>query len=365
MATPEVIPLAQLLSPIPGESPSGSDLRHDPVRGEIRAACQGQDRDLLVENTSGPNWQQVISLSVSVLDQRSKDLEVAARLTAALVAVHGFAGLRDGLHLICGMLETFWDSVYPLPDDGDLEPRVGPFSLITDDTRGLRLPLLLRLVPILPGSAEYSWSFWNARMLVPKTQQESDEQFSARRATAAEQQRLFDEAAVSTSLAHIQNLYEDLTEAKLALQQFDTAIGLRFQAMAPGTSSLRKPIEDCEVLVRRILNDKGGLQRPEDGQQDSDSDTVLNGVSSRPGAGSSGPIRSREDAFRRLIEVATYLRQAEPQSPIPCLIDRAVAWGKMPFNELLREIIKDDGARNQVSELLGLAPASQKSTGDD
>jgi type VI secretion system protein ImpA len=74
-----------------------------------------------------------------------------------------------------------------------------------------------------------------------------------------------------------------------------------------------------------------------------------------------GPITSREEAFRRLAEVAAYLRRTEPQSPVPHLIDRAISWGRLPFDELLREMIKDEGTRGQVRDLLGIRAKDDQS----
>ena len=68
----------------------------------------------------------------------------------------------------------------------------------------------------------------------------------------------------------------------------------------------------------------------------------------------SGPISSREEAFNRLAEVAAFLRQKVPQSPIYLLVERAVSWSRMPFDQLLGALIKDAGTRGQVSELLGI-----------
>src|SRR5262249_39257885 len=72
-----------------------------------------------------------------------------------------------------------------------------------------------------------------------------------------------------------------------------------------------------------------------------------------------GPLTTRADAFRRLREVAEVLRRTEPQSPVPYLIERAIAWGEMPFERLLQEIVKDSSVREQVVELLGITVSEQ------
>ncbi|MBE0566181.1 MAG: type VI secretion system protein TssA, partial [Krumholzibacteria bacterium] len=75
-------------------------------------------------------------------------------------------------------------------------------------------------------------------------------------------------------------------------------------------------------------------------------------------AGPAGPIATRDEAYRRLREVAEYLRRVEPHSPVPPLLDRAVRWGSMTFENLFDDVVKNPEVRNQTKELLGL-PKSQ------
>jgi type VI secretion system protein ImpA len=75
--------------------------------------------------------------------------------------------------------------------------------------------------------------------------------------------------------------------------------------------------------------------------------------------GAAGALVTRDDAFRRLQEIAEFLRRTEPQSPIPCLIERAISWGQMPFERLLQEMVKDKAARGQVIDLLGITVPEQ------
>lgn len=65
-------------------------------------------------------------------------------------------------------------------------------------------------------------------------------------------------------------------------------------------------------------------------------------------------IRSREEAYRRLTEVADYLLRTEPHSPTPYLVMRAVNWGKMPLSELLQELAAGEGDLARIYTLLGM-----------
>ena len=66
-----------------------------------------------------------------------------------------------------------------------------------------------------------------------------------------------------------------------------------------------------------------------------------------------GAPRSRDEAYRRLAEIADYLLRTEPHSPVSYLVKRAVAWGEMPLAELLQELLDSESDLKQIYRLLG------------
>jgi type VI secretion system protein ImpA len=360
MPSSSVVDLKALLAPIPGGNPAGVDLRWEPAYDQIKKSRTVEEDMLDGQAVSEVNWNDVSRLAIDALSNRSKHLMVAAWLTEALTALHGFAGIRDGLLLISGLLGQFWEHLFPEPDDGDLEPRVAPLIWLMDADRGARLPNRLRELRLLPHPDEtLSWLYWKSRYAGPKGPVEDDEAFARRKAEAERREQVFEEAARAADLGHVQAIYDDIQAAKNALAEFDTCVNERFQALAPATTGFRAAMEECEALVRRIARDKGGMVQPGN-DTGSEGDAVAESVAAvreeSPRA-AAGPIQSREDAFRRLAEVSAYLKRCEPQSPVPLLIDRAISWGKMPFEQLLREMIKDEATRGQVTDLLGIRAA--------
>lgn len=82
---------------------------------------------------------------------------------------------------------------------------------------------------------------------------------------------------------------------------------------------------------------------------------------SGPSSGPAGPVGSRADAIRRLQEVADFLRRTEPHSPVSYLVQRAVKWGNMPLEDVIKELVKDSGAREAIFETLGVVkPTSEQ-----
>jgi type VI secretion system protein ImpA len=356
VGSPGVIDLDRLLAPITGDNPCGESLRWDPLYDEIKSARREDDKDALgAEGPTQADWPLVASKASAALAERSKDLMLAGFLTDALVQLHGFAGLRDGVCVLNRLIDNFWDGVYPLPDGDDLEPRAAPIVWLTEVDRGARLPNRVREVPLASATSNGSvpsWSLWKARYISPKSDGESDSAYETRRAEAEERAKVFEQAVAATPLEYYVNLREDLADCLKELQHLSTSLDQRFGRVAPGTVALRQALEECGALVGRIFKEKGGRDGAELEGATSATDEP---AAERGTASSSGPIRSREDALRRLAEVAAYFRQAEPHSPISYLVGRAAAWGRMSFEELVTELVKDSNARAQIGELLGFS----------
>src|SRR5216684_107211 len=110
-----------MLTPIPGENPSGENLRNSQVYVKVTEARRQE------EDWSGgrrePDYKTVLKLAGDAIATKSKDLQLAAWVTEALLKREGLAGLHSGLGLIKSLIETFWDSLYPELEDGDAEFR--------------------------------------------------------------------------------------------------------------------------------------------------------------------------------------------------------------------------------------------------
>jgi type VI secretion system protein ImpA len=142
-----------ILSPIPGPSAAGTDLRGTPTFLAIGEALR-QDDDM-----PQGEWQRVrkeadydgaIRLAAEALATKSKDVEIATWLLEALVRRDGFAGMREGLTTIHGLMDRFWDGLHPQPEDGDLYYRAGRLERLNV---GLRMPV--QSVPLNAAGHDY------------------------------------------------------------------------------------------------------------------------------------------------------------------------------------------------------------------
>src|ERR1700677_3153500 len=138
-----------ILAPIPGENPSGIDLRYDSkllIWDKIREARRKDDDlpqgDWQSERKTA-NYPLVIKLTQDALATLSKDLQLAAWLTEALLVTEHYAGLNQGITLCHQLLTAFWETLYPVIEDGDRELRAKPLAWI-----GSVLEFPLRSVPL-------------------------------------------------------------------------------------------------------------------------------------------------------------------------------------------------------------------------
>jgi type VI secretion system protein ImpA len=346
MASPSLLNFDSLLAPIPGDNPAGGaipfEIREKLEEGRKEINLEDFDADDPAKPTESKkaDWPGIIRLAQETLTKTSKDLLVSARLTEALVKQHGFAGLRDGLHLMRLLVDQCWDRINPSIEDGDLEVRTGPFNWLADAEKGARFPHTLRRVPLVVDekfgkgdkAKKFSWMEWRLSQDGKGTVTRGD----------------FDQAIMAAPRENFQTLEEDVNQCVDELTQLLQALNGKMGSLAPGLIDLRAAVEDYRKLVKQVLSQKGG----EAGESADGS-----GESPTEGGGATGKIGSREQAYRQLAQAAALLRQLEPHSPIPYLIQRAVELGSMPFPQLIRALIREQNVLTELNRELGIKDA--------
>ena len=332
-----------LLSPIPGENPSGRSIRFDPLYDKIREARRAEEEIQLSEEAAKSDvWSrtpkkadfaQVIKLSTEALSKRTKDLEIAVWLTEALLAQQRIAGLTQGLELIRALLENFWDSLYPEIEDGDLDPRAGFLRWV-----GAKLDMQVRRVPLTNG--KHDWFRFQESLLVgfEKDAKNDESKTTARKALLAQGKCSADEfyAAVQNSGEdYYRQLAGDLTAAANSVQALESFCDEKFGRDAPNFAILKKALEDLQEAVHEFW------QPPEEKNPELDSPAIQPDevVSAQPPSSAGLPLRKRaavseepespDDAVRRMHGLVRYLRLANAANPAPYMILRGLRWGEL------------------------------------
>lgn len=337
----------ELLNPIEGPNPSGADLRYilyDTIKEARREEAvpppgMGESDRKLADN------RLVIKLTTENLTSKTKDLQLAAWLTEALLKEQGFAGLRDGLALCAGLMEKFWDTVYPEIQDGDLERRAAPVDFV-----GTALIIPLNSTPIVEGDKCGLADLRYARDILKYEQQVSGDKEKAKdRAEAIKEGKLspeaFDRLFEATSKAFYAKTEKSLDECLQTLGQLKRTCEAKFPdaEVRPSTHKLQFAIEEVLQVVHAFLQKK--RQKEPDPVEEAPRAETPAGVASPAAAerGGAGPVRTgvllsvetsseppdRLAAVRKIAEAAAFLRQREPQSPASYLMLRGLRWGEL------------------------------------
>ena len=384
MGSPANIDLEALLAPISEESPAGEDLRADSsptapyhtIKGARRDARaeerpKGQDEGEAGERREVPDtrahWRPVLDQGQELLAEHSKDLEIAAWLTEALVRFYGFSGLRDAFTLTREIVERYWDECYPAPDldepeDVQIEERVAQLAGLNGVNADGTLMVPMRNVPITEDNGEGCFATWHVQQ-ASAVRQIVDPEVRQRRIDAgAVSLEEIEAAGRSTSEAFFRTIYEDLCECIDEFAALTAAMEERCGEYAPPASTIRRELEACLDALKLIaksgrgLDLEASLDDESEGEEEGAAEGTADGASA-PGS-ASGAVRSRDDALRELQKIADFFRRTEPHSPVPYAIEQAVRWGRMPLPELLGELIDDEAARSSLFRLAGIKDPS-------
>ena len=361
-----LLELETLLAPLPGDKPAGEDISYSDEYDQIKEARRADDpnepRGDWSEAPKVAEWRKVRELATEVLTQKSKDLQVACWLCEAITELHGFAGVHDGLELLRGLIENFWDTLYPPIEDGDLEPRSAKLTWLATN-----LPPAIRRIPLTaPETGAYGWQRWDeSRQLENLGRQNPDAMQQAiadGKITAA----TFDKAVRDTSGDFYRDVYEAVGSCRTGIETLERLVDERFGRNAPSLIEIRKAMQDCYQLIERLAREKGvaAATTAEAGTAVGGETTagVAAGVTS-PGLASlpaaalvlpATALQNRQEALRRLEEIALFFRQTEPHNPVSYLIERAVKWGNMSLLEWLQESRNEGESLESLLKTLGI-----------
>jgi type VI secretion system protein ImpA len=123
--------LESLIQPISDSQPAGEYLVYDPIYLKIAHARSSSPDS--AGKTRDPDWKNVVKYGVKALQERTKDLQIAAYVTEALGWLDGLDGLRQGFELFRALQETFWESAHPAIEGQDYGARLAPYEFVEDE----------------------------------------------------------------------------------------------------------------------------------------------------------------------------------------------------------------------------------------
>ena len=340
------MPVADLLNPIPGEKSGGENLRYSGLYDKVKEARREDDdapTGAWEYQRKRADWPLVIKLCTEGLTKKSKDLWLGAWLTEAWIRTKGIAGLCEGLELLLGMMENFWDGLFPELEDGDAELRATPLEWI-----GSQLDRTLKNVK-LTGNGLNWIQYRESKSIGFEADAASDDtKLAARNEAIAEGKitgEMFEAAVNSTPKSFYVGFLEQLDAAVELIEKLNTLGNEKFGDVAPSYSPLLQSMEEVRGTARTLLAKKRETEPDEEsaGTEESGAEAPAeeeSGYAVSSGGAAAAPARKKvaalsaepvdaDDAQQRIYSAVRFLRTENPSSPTPYMILRALRWGQL------------------------------------
>jgi type VI secretion system protein ImpA len=362
---------AQILAPFAGDSPAGEDMRLDATpqsiyyrlrdaRAEARAQERASENDPSISDTGSGHWGTVRQLATEALQSHTKDIEIAAWLTESLMRHEGLAGLAEGAAILEGLIEQFWDvGLYPKADPAEQEARLLAISGLSGTERdGSLLPALRKIVLFErdDGTPVTIWMYERAKEIAvlqasgqtPKGPAASVPSFADLEATAQGRGR---EALLA--IGH------EATRALVAWRGLEGAIAKVVPTdEAPSTSRLRGLLETLQRTVERYIPASAFVEVPQ-AKTEPVSDNVGLSEAAPSHVVASQSATTRDSMLDQVLQIAETFRRDEPNSPFGYTLEEAVRRARLPWPDLLREMLPDPAPRSNILAGFGLKPQAE------
>ena len=360
------IDVNELLAPIPGSDPAGSDASFSDQFDRIREARRADDPNLAQgewkTELKVADWREAQSLSEDILLRTSKDLQAAVWLAEAVISRHGLEGARDGFAFLAGLLDAYWDGLYPRAEDGDMEERASKLAWFA--TYGGRA---LQLMPLNEDpQAPLTLAGWIDSREVDNLGRQNAEAYQAALDEGRISGESYDSRMMTTPEPLLLERLVQLQAARDAFTRFSAMSDGKLGRDAPNLAPIDDALKKIQQVYARVATAKGiggvtavaeeGAATPAAGIMASAGAVAGSGAGVALDLGG-GSLASKEAALRALGEIAGFFRRTEPHSPVAYLLERAVTWANMPLEQFLAELIRDEGTLSSIRERVGLPPS--------
>jgi len=354
------IDIESLLSEISPEAPCGEDLSYDAsflsLEDMLRTKAGGGVVAGVEESAEEPNWREIREKSLELL-KRSKDLRVAMYLVLAALRMDGLAGLRDGLALLQGLLDRFWDNLYPKldpEDNNDPLERINILQSLSPETVSAQDPMKFkqRLAEVPLCNSPQMGRFNLRDIQVAK----GEISVPGAEGTAGPGMSVIDAAFQDTATDELLAVSQTTEEAIERLATITTVFSKNAaQGQTPDLSDFQSILGNIHKCIQGYLVKRG---YGEAGEESAPADAAAGGETEKGGISLAGEIRSPKEALLAIEKVCQYYDRHEPSSPVPMLLRRAQRLVSKSFMDVIADICPD--AMSHV-EMIGGSSSSSES----
>lgn len=309
----------------------------------------GPPRAMSAEIWAPKEANRVVEMIVGMLTLRGKDLELAVWLAETLLWRNGLPGFLEGLALVRGLLDRYWDQLHPLPDEGDYYMRVRHLEWIgmTESIKDSSPPLAIGFIAVTQNGKTLNECV-DARGVPLEANADSSTAQEKRREAADAGKMMpeeFYQAFDATPKAFYKDLKVNVAACRKTIDELDEFCREKFSD-PPGFTKIRAVLEKAESEVLILLRLK--LEKDPDpvelaqldglgGEVAAGSTRVFTAVSAAAfdemvaviGEVSGLEPANSTEAIVRIAVAARALRRQSPSNPMPYLLMRGLRWGEL------------------------------------
>ena len=327
----------------------------------------------------------MIKLAGETLATKSKDLQLAVWLAEAHLRRDGIGTLRPSIEVMRGLIENFWDGLYPELEDGDAEFRSAPLqwfgSAGASQTGVNRLEVAVQHTFLTKGKLDYS-KYKDSRVVPSENDANRSDPKRIAREQAIKEGKATPEEFDKDFAATPKKFYVDLVETFDRTLESLAALGEvsneKFGDVAPSFSKLENVLGEVRQTAHILLQKKRETEPDEpvappvvEPEPEPEPEPVIVAAPVVAAAATAAPVAAvaaaaapaREparpagglpaepvdvaDAVARVVAAAKFLRGKDEYSPAPYLLLRGLRWGEL----------RAGGAR--IDQRLLLPPATE------
>lgn len=314
-----------LLEPISSEAPCGGDISYDAAFLNLETLVKGKE-ETQFSPAEDPNWKEVQSSALELAAQ-SKHLRVGLVLSLALLENEGLEGLRNGLQVLKGWVEQYWDGLYPLLDAEDNNDPVQRVNLLQ----------------ALSTAGSSGDKFLERLQTVPLAESPSLGRYSLKAITEAAGKPEIAAAFKDSDSERLRARYDAAVEALGLVKDIDSfLVGKIGREHAPNFGELNAALKQITIAIGPHCG------APESANGEPAGEQSVAGRAGEAASASFGSIASRADVVRALEAICKYYKSREPASPIPLLLERAQRLVDKDFMSIINDLAPGAAAQFEL-----------------
>ncbi len=333
-----------LLKEVAPDLPCGPALNYDAAYAELERSIQGKPEQQIGDTVipaEEPDWKDVRDRALD-LSKKTKDLRVFLYLAVAQTRVTGMPGLRDGLGVIRGNLEKYWDTLHPQLDPSDNNDPTERMNIVASvaappETFGDPLAVQRRVIeaPLAVSPQAGRFSLRDIKIAagdlpVPANSKPPD---------AA----LIEAAFSDTPLEDLRGTHAAVEESLASVRAIDSFLTEKVgSGKAPDLGTFMKLLTEVGNVLQTQLARRGVGSMP----------GAAGGPGSGGGGSAGGEVNTSQDVLLALDKVCRYYERHEVSSPVPLLLKGAQRLVSQNFIEIAKVLTPE--TIDRLKEIAGI-----------